>query len=189
MMLSQSNDSDKMLPSTPPPEDGKASNPSKAQEYGALHDSTANRDAVPHDPNVEGCRYIVDTIIPKLYANGKLELIEPVRNPGLDTIVASTRYNVCLKANPIDDHSRRVDMLQPRLTAFLHRLAEMGIGKKKVFASIEWEFDKHPWLPAHLREQLEREEAEYPALKAEMEALIETCRAEMMEDSIEKQKK
>lgn len=187
-MQNQSKASSKMLPSTAPPEYGKTSNPSKVQEHRVLHGSTANQDTIPHDPNVEGCRYIVETIIPKLYAKGKMELIEPIRNPGLDTIVSCNCYNVCLKANPTDDRARQVDMLQPRLTAFLHKLAEKGIGEKKVFASIEWEFDKHPWLPAHLREQLEREEAEYPALKVEMEALMEKC-TEITEDSIGEQQK
>lgn len=186
-MLIQSNDSDKMLPNTPHPEDEKASSPSKFQQHGGLLDGIANRSTVPNDPNVEGCRYIVETIIPQRYANGKLELIEPIRNPGLDTIVSCNRHNVCLKANPIDERSRHVDMLQPRLTAFLRKLAEKGIGEKRLFASIEWEFDKHPWLPAHLREQLEQEEAEYPALKEEMEALMEKCRTEMMGYVVEKQ--
>lgn len=137
---------------------------------------------------IEGCKYIVGTLIPKLYANGKLEYIEPARHPGFDTIVPCNLYQVCLKANPLDDRGRKVNMLHPRLTWFLKMLAEKGIGEKRIFASIEWEFDKHPWLPADLRELLEREEAEYPALKAEMEMLMAKCRDEMMEENTKAKK-
>ena len=138
-----------------------------------MPDSGKNVESSPSKSNVEGCRYLVDTAIPRRYANEHRPTYIQVcpSYPPANSYVESWDREVCLRAEPVDGRIRKVDMLHPQLTAFLHKLANAGIGEKCLFANIEWEFDYWPWLPAGQRELLEQDEAQI----AEMEILIQNC--------------